>query len=331
MFKQLSVYRFHNCNDLDDTNVDVELFASDFFLADEIISKFPPADPAPGQWYHLGVSPIDDITLANTAQGGRHEAFVPLTVVKREKSLSNGAISHVTQAKVKEFEKDEGRPSSRKERTDIKYDVTNDLLKKAPIQETRVSGYVTADGWILINACGKAAEEYVSFLREMVGSLVAYPVQEFDDFPDVLQVNDFAKYLLGQFIDLEIEETNYDFHSVGSFRFTHEEEKITLNDAEASTVAEVLAHINTQNFDVGWIAINSEHAVFRLTEKFELKSIKLHDLSYEPENDQEDGLLTSGYHRFYLRFFRELFNQVACSVNKCEVNEVKTREDEGDE
>jgi len=103
---------------------------------------------------------------------------IMLCARKEEKVLPASIIRDMVTEKVVEIEEAQGRPVGRKERNEIKEEVTHDLLPKALKRSTLTYAYISPkDNIIVVNAASpKKAEELTSHLRGSIGVLGAAPV-----------------------------------------------------------------------------------------------------------------------------------------------------------
>lgn len=97
---------------------------------------------------------------------------------KEEKVLPASIIRDIVAEKAIEIEEAQGRPVGRKERADLKEEVTFELLPKALKRSTLTFAYISPqDNIIVINAASpKKAEELTSYLRGSIGTLGAAPI-----------------------------------------------------------------------------------------------------------------------------------------------------------
>ena len=96
---------------------------------------------------------------------------------REEKILPAAAVRELVDEQIVAIEEQEARQVRRKERERIRDEVLHDLLPKALTRSRRTFGYVSvADGLLVVDASSaKAAEEFVSLLRQSLGSLPAQP------------------------------------------------------------------------------------------------------------------------------------------------------------
>ncbi|ODV25939.1 MAG: recombination-associated protein RdgC [Rhodanobacter sp. SCN 68-63] len=100
------------------------------------------------------------------------------TVGGQDKILPASVVNGELQRKVQQITEQEGRKVGGRERKRIKEDLLNQLLPRAFVQESHLSGYVdTHNGWLVLDtASRKAAESAMTQLREALGSFPAVPL-----------------------------------------------------------------------------------------------------------------------------------------------------------
>lgn len=323
MFKNLSMWRWQLNPEGEDAQNDTSLLRTNLrnsAFAKNLIEINPPENPGPGQLKKSGLAPVDDLIIEQCVHVSLHQCFLPLTQVIRERVIDNGAVKFEVEQRVKQIFMIDGRRVGRKELIDIKDEVIQSMLKDAPIREKRVFGIVTSTEKILVNATGKAAEEYINYVKSLFGdgNVRVRPAELLTwnpdcgvepDMEDLFYLTEFAQDLLLN----DDEESEKPFVSADSFCFQNATEQFAVHNAKEKTVDNLAERI--KDSDLNWIEIECEHAVFKLNNCMNLKSIKLQDLEYTPENDEETGL-SAAYYRFYLNFFINLFDTIVTEVAK---------------
>ncbi len=127
--------------------------------------------------------PLEQATMGFVSPYGRgHDTLVVdnapfqlLTLGSEEKLLPSSVINEVLADRI-EAQEAAGRSVGRKERLRLKDEVLTELLPRAFSRPGRLSGYIDRKaGWVVIDsASDRAAEDFVSAIREAVGS---FPVQ----------------------------------------------------------------------------------------------------------------------------------------------------------
>lgn len=103
--------------------------------------------------------------------------FLMLCLQKEEKILPASVINEVVAGRVEEIEEAQGRPVRRKERDGLRDEVLQDLLPRAFSHSRRTYGYLDPKGgWLIVDSAStKKTDEFVSVLRQVVGSLPVVP------------------------------------------------------------------------------------------------------------------------------------------------------------
>lgn len=101
-----------------------------------------------------------------------------LCMRREEKILPSGVVREFLDDKVAAIEEGQGRKVGRKEKGELKDQVIFELLPRAFSRTSICYGYLTPDGWLIINTTSnKVAEEFVTLLRRSLGSLPVAPPQ----------------------------------------------------------------------------------------------------------------------------------------------------------
>lgn len=109
-----------------------------------------------------------------TAVGGA----VLLAQASESKLLPSSAVNRALQKKVRKIEEEEGRKIGARERKRIKDDLITEMLPRALVQPGRTDAWVDLKrGFVCIDSSSrKAAESFVSGVREALGSFPALPM-----------------------------------------------------------------------------------------------------------------------------------------------------------
>lgn len=104
--------------------------------------------------------------------------FVMLCLQKEEKILPAAVIAEVVGQRVAEIEETQGRTVRRKERDAIRDEVLQDLLPRAFSFSRKTYGYIDPrGGWLVVDSpSARKTDEFVSLLRQVVGSLPVIPL-----------------------------------------------------------------------------------------------------------------------------------------------------------
>ena len=97
-----------------------------------------------------------------------------ISLKREERVLPGAVIKTVLDEKIAKIEAEEARKVGRKERQELKEQITDELLPRAFTRASRTDA-VLVDGYLLINQTGNKAENLLSHLREALGGLRAQP------------------------------------------------------------------------------------------------------------------------------------------------------------
>ena len=97
-----------------------------------------------------------------------------ISLKREERVLPGAVIKTALDETIAKIEAEEARKVGRKERQELKEQITDELLPRAFTRASRTDA-VLADGYLLINQTGNKAETLLSHLREALGGLRAQP------------------------------------------------------------------------------------------------------------------------------------------------------------
>lgn len=163
-FKNLLLYRFTSAPAFTDEQLEEYLAATPF-------QSCGSQDLARVGW----VAPLPDgELLSHTANG-----CTLLCLRKQQKILPGAAVAEALEEKIAEIEKEQARKVMRKERKELKEEISLSLLPRAFTRSSRTYAYIDrAAGWLLVNSGSRnRAEELLTQLRTDVGSLPVTPAQ----------------------------------------------------------------------------------------------------------------------------------------------------------
>lgn len=127
--------------------------------------------------YQIGwVSP-----LGNKSENLIHvsDKFWMLCLCKQERILPSSVVNEQVQERCEEIELSQSRKVSRKEKSELKEQVTIELMPKAFTRTAQYFAYICPkEGYMVINtASAKVSDELTSFLRKTIGSLPIRPIE----------------------------------------------------------------------------------------------------------------------------------------------------------
>ncbi|RLA21452.1 MAG: recombination-associated protein RdgC [Gammaproteobacteria bacterium] len=163
-FKNLSIYRLsnpftHTASELDEK------------LAEKVFHSVGKHDLSSMGW----TEPLgrNGKTLSHTTNG-----YTMLCLRHEQKILPAPAIKELVDARAEELEENEARKVRGKERLELKEQVISEMVPRAFSRSSRTFAYIDCKrGWLIVDAASaKKAEEFISFLRESLGSFPATPI-----------------------------------------------------------------------------------------------------------------------------------------------------------
>ena len=174
LFKNLLVYRFTQPFTLDPETLHQH-------LADKPFRPCGSQDLATHGW----AAPVggDDAPLTHSANG-----CLMVCLQRQEKVLPAAVVNEVLAEKVAEIEANEARRPGKKERGELKDQIIFELLPRAFSRTGRLYAYIDPRAGLLVINSGshKRAEDLMSQLREVIGSLPVLPVKTRNPIPATL-------------------------------------------------------------------------------------------------------------------------------------------------
>ncbi|TNC82554.1 MAG: recombination-associated protein RdgC [Oleiphilus sp.] len=164
-FKNLTLYRFTKPFDVQPEQLEEQLSEA----------LFKPCSA--NDIYQIGwVAP-----LGNKSENLIHvsDKFWMLCLCKQERILPSSVVNEQVQERCEEIENSQSRKVSRKEKSELKEQVTIELMPKAFTRTIHYFAYICPrDGYMVVNtASAKVADELTSFLRKTIGSLPIRPIE----------------------------------------------------------------------------------------------------------------------------------------------------------
>ncbi len=163
-FTNITVYQLHNAPAIDSITLHETLQAEAAKPLGNTDAKrhgwTPPAGRASNAYLH-------------ESQGHRL-----LSMLKQQRMLPPKVVKAAVEEKAAEVEANEGRKVTRKEKTDFKEQITEELLPRAFIDSVKIDAWWDVEkNRIIINSGSRArCEELLDLLRETLGSLKATPL-----------------------------------------------------------------------------------------------------------------------------------------------------------
>lgn len=105
------------------------------------------------------------------------EGSILLCLKKQEKLLPSAVVNELLDEKVQQIESNESRKVYRKEKQQLKEEITFELLPKAFSRSKKLHGYIDTKHQLLIinTASASQADDFLNLLRESLGSLPVLP------------------------------------------------------------------------------------------------------------------------------------------------------------
>jgi recombination associated protein RdgC len=165
-FKNIRIFRFSQAFSLTAEQIDQKLAEAAFVPCNS-------QDPMRMGW----VSPVSGLAVDEPFVHASN-GYIMICAKKQEKVLPTAVINEFLADKVEAIQETEGRRVGRKERQALKDDVIMELLPKAFTRSRLQYAYLApAEGYLVIDAASaNKAEEFLSCLREAIGSLPVVPM-----------------------------------------------------------------------------------------------------------------------------------------------------------
>lgn len=266
-FKNLQVYQFRKPLELDAAEIAAQLEQHEFKPCDA-------QQPVSRGWTPpLGRHGSELVHVTN--------GYIMICSKSQERLLPAAVINEELEEKVLEIEQSQSRKVSRKERTSLKEEIIFGLLPRAFLKSRLEFGYIsTNDGLLVLNSSSeKKADEFVSSLRDALGTLSVVPLECGHDTVDVM-----TKW---------VKEGNLP----GSFEFGEDCELRSENDVsqvikcknQDLQATEVLNHLKI-GMEVTKLAVSwNERLEFMLDEKLMLKRIRFTDVFQDEVRENNDA------------------------------------------
>lgn len=247
--------------------------------SDELANKLAQCEFAPVtglDWFSEGFAP---------PHGFSPELMFPadftwsVALKKAEKVLPAAVVRDVLEDKVAQIQEAEARMMGRKEKQELKEQITDDLLPRAFVKTSRTQAVCdTRHGFLLVNGAGSKAENLLTRLREALGGLEARLPQT-QQSPSNLMTN----WLLRGGCDAGFElDDSCELKGQGDIVPVV---KIAKQDLTAD---EVVQHIKNGKTVTQLGLVWREQIAFVLTEDFTLKRIQYLDVLQEEAEQQGD-------------------------------------------
>mgnify|MGYP003583753050 FL=1 len=201
---------------------------------------------------------------------------------KEEKVLPAGVIRDVLDEKIAEIQANEGRNVGRKEKQELKENITDDLLPRAFTRSSRIAAiFDTKQGFLLVNhATASKAENVLSKLREALGGLEAR-------LPKTQQS---PAALMTEWLLRGAAEGGFELDSDCELKGTGDIVPVVKVSKQDLTAEEVVQHVKNGKTVTQLGLVWREQIAFILTQDFTLKRIQYLDvLQEEAEHHGDDA------------------------------------------
>lgn len=306
MFKNLTVFKF---------NPHQSEATEDVFILScgptDLMSETPPRDPTNLELMTQGWLPVPKLALQMvTASLLIKERFLPLTMVIRQRAIDNAAVKLAVKRAVDLIQKEQNRAVGRKERLEITEDILIDMIPRAPIKEKMVCGYFCGNGYILIDAVGKAAEDYMSFLRTSLGGSLAC---ERVTVKETAFHNYSLKTIKDEYVEWDEIEAAFEFGGSFSFLDGTRVEQITIQNCNSSTMqGDFMSRI--EGGYITWCDFDNKEVSFRLMSDLSIKKLNFEDMDFEEsEADSQDGYNVAR-HRLEIKTYIALVEKILAEI-----------------
>jgi recombination associated protein RdgC len=237
---------------------------------------------------------------------------------QEEKLLPSAVINEIVDEKASEIELEEGRKPGRKERTEMRELVFQQLLPQAFSRYTRQYAMIDKQkGWILVDASSaNKAEALITLLRETLGSLPAKPLESVTA----------PTFVMTEWLKQPGQHQGFTLLDSCELKDRSDESSVLRCKGQDLTADEILAHLEAGK-DVVKLAVEwDEHLSCMVESDLSIKRLKFLDLiqeqaaDYQIENDAEAfdshfTLMSLEFRQFLPRFF-ELFGGAVTDKSK---------------
>lgn len=268
-FKQLSFFRLSA-----EHNYDPEALAA-------AVAKRP-FQPAAGlDWFSEGFVPVAGHVEKLVYRGpAGHQLLLKLK--REDKVLPGGVIRDALDKKVAEIEASQLRKPGRKEKIQLKEQITDDLLPRAFTRASAVSGYLDMSrGWLMVSSSTSSkAENFVSTLRECL-----------PPFPCALPRTVLSPHsVMTDWLAAGEASNGFELDSEATMQDSSENGAIIKVKRQDLTADEIREHIQTGKQVTELGLIYRERIRFVLTDKLQLKRLQFLDVIQEEASQAGDDL-----------------------------------------
>lgn len=253
-----------------------------YHVLEEAFSQKLYQDPLPEQGFSIG---FVEHSIAKTLIPVLHDASIAFEVQLAKKKVPSSAIKEALRRRCVEIEDKRGYTPGRKERAEIKEEITVELLRGTPASLTRVECLYDPGSRVLLIGTGSqaTADEVTALLIHTLEAVQTRTLNVSDPARglttkmrawslDGYEPKVFAPFTLGQVVV-----------------FAHKKQRISVRNRELDETFNAVNEALDKGFLVKELALQTDDIAFRLTDKFHFKGIELTDeaLDRDAEFDSE--------------------------------------------
>lgn len=193
---------------------------------------------------------------------------------REERMLPSPVINEAVAEKVAEIEDQQMRKVTRKEKAEIKEQLTHELLPKAFTRSRLTYAYLSpADGFLMVDAASpKAADDITSFLRKTIGSL---PIR-------IPAVNQAPSAVMTQWLNKDRNlPTGFEIGSECELRDTGEEGGVVRCRGMELDGEEIATHLQSGKMAVKLAVSWEDNIQFLMNDDLSIKRLKFGDVLQE--------------------------------------------------
>ncbi|MES9831112.1 MAG: recombination-associated protein RdgC [Candidatus Thiodiazotropha sp. DIVDIV] len=198
---------------------------------------------------------------------------------QEEKLLPSTVIKEIMEERLAEIEQEEGRKVGRKERTELREDIFQQLLPQAFSRHNRQYAMIDKQqGWILVDASSaNKAEALITLLRETLGSLPVNP----------LESATAPTYVMTEWLKHPGQHKNFSLLDSCELQDRSDESSVLRCKGQDLTADEILAHLEAGK-DVVKLAVEWDERISCLIESdLSIKRLRFLDLLQEQAADNQ--------------------------------------------
>ena len=206
------------------------------------------------------------------------EQTMGIALRREEKVLPGSVIQRVVDERVARIEQQEGRSVGRKERQELKEQVTDELLPRAFVRATHTRA-LFADGMLLVDSAASKAENLLAKLREALGGLKA----------QLVHTRQTPSALMTEWLLRGEAAGRFELDDIASLRGAGDVPPEIRIKRQDLTAEEVAGHVRCGKTVSELGLVWDERVAFVLTSEFTLKRIQYLDVLQEAAENHGDN------------------------------------------